>query len=327
MNRTLPFDMEVECIAYHNRAFELGIIKANLSEYRKWLPQKLINCLYTLREGYPLFEIIEDDMWELQQGLAERQTIYVNTAAFKQGYIAVLDLIQYMLRTGHYVIGFYNEFYIPGKKAYKTYNFWHDYVLFGYDDEKKLFASAGYLAGGKYEKFEIKYDDFLDSIYNIGTDNVDIWFYKINSCYKVEFRIESILHNIGNYLNSKHESGIYRDSQNTYYGISAWDIYAKYVIDANTEALDLRFSRVFMEHKMLMLNRIQICIEEGCINDQSLLTEYKREIVDQAKAVHYLCLKCAKKSTLSAKTKMYDLINSINSKEVDILNHVIKLIQ
>lgn len=48
MNCLLPFDLEPECRAYHNKAFELGIIKANLKEYDKWLSQKLINWIDTI---------------------------------------------------------------------------------------------------------------------------------------------------------------------------------------------------------------------------------------------------------------------------------------
>ena len=47
MNCILSFDMSPECLAYHNKAFELGIIKANISEYDKWLSNKLINCVCT----------------------------------------------------------------------------------------------------------------------------------------------------------------------------------------------------------------------------------------------------------------------------------------
>ena len=42
----LPFDIDVEMRAYHNKSFPLGIIKSNLSDYRVWLCNKLVNCVY-----------------------------------------------------------------------------------------------------------------------------------------------------------------------------------------------------------------------------------------------------------------------------------------
>lgn len=39
------------------------------------------------------------------------------------------------LNQGMYINGTYNEFYVKGKKAYQQYNFNHDYVIFGYDDD------------------------------------------------------------------------------------------------------------------------------------------------------------------------------------------------
>lgn len=45
----LPFTIDVEMRGYHNRAFPLGVIKANISDYDIWLCNKLINCRYMTR--------------------------------------------------------------------------------------------------------------------------------------------------------------------------------------------------------------------------------------------------------------------------------------
>lgn len=80
-----------------------------------------------------MFDIIDEDIWELDQGMAERQSIYLEPTVLKNRYVDVIGLIKYMMQCGYYVIGFYNEYYIHGKGSYKKENFWHDYVLFGYE--------------------------------------------------------------------------------------------------------------------------------------------------------------------------------------------------
>ncbi len=325
MNCLLPFDLEPECRAYHNKAFELGIIKANLKEYDKWLSQKLINCVGIDDGENQYFEIMEEDIWELHQGLAERQTIYVDPDAFKKGFIDLIGLIQYMLQTRHYVIGFYNEYYIPGKEAYKKCDFWHDYVLFGYDDTTKIFNSAGYLKSHKYESFEIKYSDFLKSVYHIGADNVDLWFYKIKEDYEVEFNIERIVQNMSNYLCSVLKPN--ESTNKNCYGIAAWDMYAKYVLENQNGFLDLRFNRGFMEHKNIMLNRLKVLEEEGYIQHQELVSNYQREIVIPSNLVHNLCLKYNMTHDPALKIRIYDLVHDINRKEENVLNGVMSLIR
>ena len=50
-----------------------------------------------------------------------------------------------MLDNGHYINGSFNDYYIPRKSAYRQFDFNHDYLLLGYDDERGVFHSVGYL--------------------------------------------------------------------------------------------------------------------------------------------------------------------------------------
>lgn len=326
MERTLPFNMEPECRAYQNRAFELGIIKANLKDYNCWLSNKLINCICIHNDDYPYFEMIEEDIWELNHDLAERQTIYIKPEVLQNGLIQLVDLVRYMLQSGHYVIGFYDEYYVPGKEAYGEYEFWHDYVIYGYDDEKRVFKSAGYLKEKNYDTFEIGYEDYFNAVCHLGRDNVDLWFYRIKNDYEPKFKVGQVIQQMNNYLNSVHKPKE-DETKNTYYfGISAWEMYADHVLNENYHYMDLRFSRTFMEHKVIMLNRLQVMYEEDYLNDYELIIQYKREIVERAKIVHLLCIKYNLTEKNKIRVQLHDLIHRINQCEIRILGMIVKLV-
>jgi len=71
----LPFTIDVEIKAYHNKSFSLGIIKANIADYDVWLCNKLINCIC---DENNLIETIDDDLWSEKEGLTYIEFIYLN---------------------------------------------------------------------------------------------------------------------------------------------------------------------------------------------------------------------------------------------------------
>ena len=322
MNCVLPFDMSPGCIAYHNKAFPLGILKANLKEYDLWMTSKFINCIYRKNEHF--FDLLDNDIWGTQQGLTETQTISVLPEVVSNGYIDVTDLLEFMFQSGYYLTGVYNEYYIPRKKPYKEFNYLHDYVLFGFDDRKKVFLSAGYIDTQKYETFEINYSDYLESICKIGTSRVNLWFYKINKDFEVGFDIKYIVQQLENYINSV----VPPDStvSNDIYGIRVWDWLADYINKNANPFLDLRYTRLFMEHKDLMFARLCVLRNEGHLNN-TILEMYYQEIVKPARLVHYLCLKYNLSHDSDINTRAYKIIKDINKSEHAVLNETIEQIK
>ena len=161
---TLPYTLEVETITYQTQAFPLGMIKANIKEYDTWICNKFIDYYYHMQVGR--FSIFDTDTWGYKEGLTTHDSLYVNEEGFKDNIADVIRYNKNMLENGHYIFGMYNEFYIPGKKAYQRYDFAHGYMIFGYDDSKQVFHSAGYLANGHYQYFDIGFEDYYKSIIN-----------------------------------------------------------------------------------------------------------------------------------------------------------------
>lgn len=314
MKIKLPFDISPGCITYHDKAFPLGIMKANIDDYDEWLAGKLINCVCNVNDY--LFNIIEEDIWGCRQGVTETQSISITPIVFSEKIIDVCTVVKYMLQSQNYLTGMYNEFYIPQKKPYKEFDFIHDYVIFGYDDEHEVFHSAGYIDTQKYELFDIKYQDFLEGICNIHSSRVNLLFHKINSGYNAELNIEDVVSRIRHYVNSTHV----KTSDNKVYGINAWNMLATYIVENQKPFLDLRCTRLFMEHKYLMLSRFKVLQRKELLCNDGLINAYKERIFDSAKQLHYMCLKFNISHDSSIIGKSKKLIEDINQEEYRIIS-------
>ena len=316
MKTKLPFDISPGCIAYHNKAFPLGIMKANIDNYDEWLAGKLINCVCNVKDYS--FNIIEDDIWGYRQGVTETQSISITPIVFSERIVDLCTVVKYMLQSQYYLTGTYNEFYIPQKKPYKEFDFIHDYIIFGYDDEHDVFHSAGYIDTQKYELFDIKYHDYLESIYNVHSSKVNLWFHKINSGYAAELNIEDVVSRIRHYVNSTH----IRTSDNLVYGIDAWNMLARYIVENQKPFLDLRYTRLFMEHKYLMLSRLKVLQRKVQSFSDGLINAYKEGIFDSAKQLHYMCLKFNISHDSSIIDKSKKLVEVINQEEYRIISDI-----
>ena len=302
-------------------AFPLGIIKANLKNYNVWIASKYINCIYGHQAH--LFDIIDDDIWCCRDGLTEIQTISIKPEVFSHNLIDLIGLIKFMLKSNYYLIGNFNEYYIPRKKPYKEFDFIHDYVLFGYNDSEAQLKSAGYIDTQKYEKFDIGYANYLESIYKMGSSRVDLCFYRINTDFEVKFDIELVAQHMKDYINSRCST---RDNNDYLYGISAWDMLAKYIQKNEKPFLDLRYTRVFMEHKSLMFSRLNVLLDKGYLHNKDMLEQYCVEIVEQARLIHHMCLKYNLSHNTDIVDRTYDIIKAINQKEYNLLRDVINSI-
>lgn len=308
MKKILPINTNPECITYHNTAFPLGIIKAHLSNYYEWLAEKAINCNYNSKEQ--LFRLYENDFWGECQNIADTQMIVISPHILWSEALDLIEYIKYLIDFNFYIVGTYNEFYIPQKRAYKKYNFEHDYLLFGYDDEDGSFMSIGYTDTGKYSRFKINYSDYIDSIKNSCKTRVYFWFHKIYKDYYEDFNPKKIVAEIKKYFSNKNDDSV---NEGTIIGIQVWDELEKYILYTEKTKIDLRNIRVFMEHKLLMNNRLMVLKNNDIINE-SFVEEYKEKIYNKAQVVFNLAIKNLLGSDCLNET-ISSIINDITKEE------------
>ncbi len=282
-NVILPFTLNVEMKTYQNKAFPLGAVKPNIEDYNVWLCNKLINCVWLKKEE---LDSIGKDLWDSKGGLTTHQSINMLSKSLAYRGIDIVDFNRNMLSEGNYITGFYNEFFIPQKQAYKKTDFFHDYIIFGYDDSKKTFHSAAYLKDTEYMCFDIPYENYYESIINVPSCVCEINYYKFKTSYKAKFDKSLIMKQIKKYY--QHCEHKITGSHNVF-GIDAWIKLAQHISD-NYDNIDIRYVRIFMEHHYVMLNRIitfQNIYEKDCTQ---LIKDYQN-ICKQTEIIYFLSIK------------------------------------
>lgn len=346
-----PFELNVMSKAYQHQAFPMGIIQAHIKNYELWLCNKYINCMCFLKNNEKTF-YFQDYFWERNdEGLSEftinfksdilESNVRNNISDGFQDYLCdrdndaltgltmnfepkileynALDIISQnksMISHGYYVTGKYNEFYIPQKYPYQKHNFVHNYIILGYDDRSKTFKSAGYLENKKYSFFDIRYNDFLESIKKTRESWLKITYVRVNDDYTPKIDIDTIKNRLENYLNSVSDE--YDANQNGIFGVSVWKEFVKY-ISTNESHLDLRASRCYLEHKSIMQLRMKLLYEHGYFNDIHLLNSYKN-VVKNAQLVHTLFLKynmCKNKRILDG---ICEYATKMNEQDEELMN-------
>lgn len=315
--RILPFTIDVPSIAYHNLAFPLGIMKANINNFDEWLCGKLIDCKYDhAQDKYNLFD---SDLWDYAHGVTQTQSFHITPDIFNCDAFDSIGIIRYMLDNGNYVFGLLNEKYLPMKKAYGEYDFVHDFLIYGYDDHQKVFHSAGYTSNGRYELYDMSYTDFLNSMKGFCFSRFAIYFHKIANDYTAKLDVPSIKAKIEKYVNATDDNG-----GKDLYGIGVWSKLASSIRDKNGSEIDIRFTRCFMEHKALMSHRLHCLADKGILTNKEVAQRYDKSVLPTAEKVHLLSLKYNMKKQEEIRKKIADNVAQIINAEQALLCDAIR---
>ena len=315
----LPFTIDVEMKAYQNKAFPLGIFKATMPDYDVWLCNKLIIPIC-----YPwnFFDTLSEDLWSVNDGLSNCQFIELEPKTFNSKAFDILRLNKEMLQSGLYITGTYNEFFIKGKRVYMKRDFPHDYIIFGYDDEKNAFLSAGYLADGSYSIFDIDYEAYYTSIVENNTATRScLYYHQINKDYIPSIDIRTIKTRLGDYLHSQYSNP--QANPEYFYGLSAWDKFVEYTGSIGEKNLDYRYSRIYMEHRAIMVKRMHKLYELDFLSDGDIVEEYYQNVYRPAQATHNLFMKYNLTRNANVLSRITELMKASNAIEAELLRKMI----
>ena len=266
----LPFEINPLSVMYHNLAFPLGVIQGNATcDITPWLCHKFINCVFN-PTAQNKFSISLSDNW----GIGDKITFHQQIQLFHDTYniigIDIIQMIKNMLAHGYYVGGNYNEEYVPGKQAYGVEYFPHDYLLIGFDKEKEVFYSVGYLTT-KFVNYEISYANMKLALTSLANRKPVLNFYQYNTETEITINIEKILSALQDYLFSSNSLRQY--TKGLFYGLDAIDNLGEYYIsDVSKSSFDHRYTKGLMEHKNIMLKRIKYLYSNQYITDNEYIS-------------------------------------------------------
>lgn len=328
----LPFSEQPTLSYYQNVAFPLSLIKGNAKELNKditpWLMPKCINPMFNPTAKSCLYDAWFWDKWGSGDKVVSQQystmlkSIYINLN------IDIIDHLTKMISQGCYVTSYYNERYIPGKPSYQKIDFDHDCILYGFNMDKKIFYSAGYLADGKYRLFEISFEDFLNAILNTESDRIAFSYFMYNNEVDYQLDVCRINEELSDYLNSTTSHGFRPD---VFYGITANEKLKEYILNNiktyEIPHVDLRFSEAFAKHKYY----IYLCIKY--LSDNQIVSEVEVDLSSieatykNAALIHLLSLKFNMTHDLSILDRIERLFIDIQEREALSINKVVNVLR
>lgn len=202
-------------------------------------------------------------------------------------------IIKYVIdsiNSDYYLNISFDEFYIEGKHSYNRMHFEHYNLVYGYDDDTRLFYLFGYRGGGKLAKTTVSYDNFLKAY---GKNNV----VRYKLCYNsvvYKFNIAYVKQVLNEYLNSLNSStrfsGIMTQRDGTY-GLSIF----KAIKEKGRSLLvnDHRISYLLCEHCRIMKERLEYLQEYGYTDASSadILAEKCADMLNYANLLKNLVVK------------------------------------
>lgn len=263
---------------YNNYSFVTGIIQGNYSgSFEPWAYGRYINCAFNPGFGFRVFGY--PDIMDVNSDLIRR----VNSVRLPR--IKWIDYWKYSLDNGIYILANINEQYIPGKEAYNCFKYYHDSLIIGYNDEKRVFTLFTRLADQNMHIIDVSYSDMLKSYIEKGS-----WFllYKYTP-NEVTLDIPLIRQELSHYFYSSQSAKFIRGTR---YGISATEYLCEYLIKQHkhNEDVDYRLTRGLTEQKALMFHMCKYLNTHNYNLSDDILTLCK-EASNAAQKVHLLALK------------------------------------
>lgn len=159
----LPLEQKPVIITYNNKSFPLGIIQSLGDKTLPWIYNKYINCVYFPNQERK-YDLCMEDWWFTREKVFSIQLLRLSPEYLEFENFDVISIIKECLGKGIYIYGYLNERFIPTKSAYNRYDHNHEYLIYGYNDDKEEFTFIGYNSNDRYEKYYIKYSDYIKSI-------------------------------------------------------------------------------------------------------------------------------------------------------------------
>lgn len=233
--------------AYLRHAFSTSILREKLLE-NGHIYQKYIMLEYYMNNNDSYLTYKDYDFFLKEGALIKHYVL----APGEQG--LVLKFIKSIIDDGYYFFSYWNEKKVKNKVAYKKYDYSHACLIYGYDDEKKVFYTEGYITENwKWSKHCVSYAEVVDALlYEKGTKFYWCDAYELNSKFVMNFSYKEMMSEFKDYL--------YFDKvmNKTVYGIRAT---REFLIDlarivGERKEIPRTSFYCMIEHRNFMINRL-----------------------------------------------------------------------
>ncbi len=311
-----------ECIVdvYNGYACTTSIILEN-NAGRNWFVQNYLNYMVSYNEDYDyvIFDYFYSDTFfnTAINCFQPENMVSFPYSCYSVPATEVNDIIGFvkeLINREFYICLFVNCKYLS--KYHETEDFIHDIFIYGYDDEKEIVYSTGYIGGQKYTKLEHTFGELVKaygtmnvkSVVHSRFDTNRITFFKYKDNFKYQFNINKFICSLKEYLNlddgcENIKREVYLDTTfktKTAYGIEGIKVLIEYLKTIDTKKfLDIRQIYFLYNHKKNMKYKLQFLYDTQYLVDNKIINEYE-EVIKTAN----ICLNIAIKYSLVKKEKL-----------------------
>ena len=283
----LPIELNPKIKSYQYVAFPMSIIEANGKEnIIPWLCTKCIKCCFDMEPRQNRFLICLNDSYGKTDNILKHQHISMDKSTYKAIGINYVEFLKTLISDENYITGYCNERYISSKAAYEKHDYMHDYLIYGYDEIESIFYSLGYTNSMHYEEYKIPYNDFVNSILFTNTDQIEFNAWKYNKNNNYSLNLNNVIKDLEEYALSIYSGDGWKNSY--LFGLNAMKALSECF--KQTENVDIRYTRAYMEHKYLMLQRLEYIEKTKGCNISKCIKTYK-EIYKSTIIIHNLSIK------------------------------------
>lgn len=341
--------LEEKEINFINNHFYIGVyLDPKTFTYYNWLYSNYIQLHCDKYLGtHGNISDVELDMFN---GFKKRGNYLINhpflfTECIEKADILYLtDIMKFIIRSidnDKYVQLMLNEKYVPDRPLYDRNDFAHLNLVYGYDKNKEILYLMGYNNDGYYIDSEITFENFYLAV-SSGIPDAD----KVKEDYiicisisspdlKYDINVDLILTFLQDYLNGyntyKRYDLINSSPNDRIFGIDIYDCFKNYYYSL---VYNKRIIHSFIEHKFLMLKRIEYLYNNGIYSEDDYIklndiftsvykkTDKLRNLLFKESIILILQNKANNK-----KEKIINLIDEIKEEEIIAFNLLINVLR
>lgn len=323
--KLLPYSNRPIFLSYHNIAFPFGIIQANSPEdITRWSCTKCVNCVYYSNSPKNKFNIDVWDVWGVDEQLITYRRLKIKKNDLGHSEMDLLNALKDAINNNCYIQGWFNEKFIPGKWAFNNIDYLHDFLIIGCDNEK--FISVGYVGDGRFKQFEIPNENFIDSLFKMDGDEIELYLIKYEPGITPTPNINRMIDDLKKYISTA-DYGANPTLEEISYGIATNFRLKDFFVDEVNKGkiyIDKRYSQVFLEHKWVLSQLVDLFIDE---ESKKKYQECANRNLERAKLVHMLGLKMGYTRNANIINRVTELIDQIIAEEMEYIPALVELIE
>jgi len=305
-SNTLPLIESPPIVTYQHHAFYLGILFTDKKSL-PWFVSNYINLIYDRREKLKINFVLGEEYFDMDCFTYNKIGYDLSLDIFNSNELT--EIIKRMIDGGYYVLGAFDEFFVPNRFASGKYHHAHDFLLYGYDDDDMSFQIIGYTDKNTYKKGQLPFNELKSALYSVRPNWVN--FFKIKEDYDFIFDSHQVKKLLFDYLHSKASYG-HDPCDACSFGINATLDFVN-ELDDNLNLFDLRYFRLFWEHKKCMISRLEYLHENRYLPDNSVINDYL-EVVNNFELVLRMAIKVSIKFSMAKRNKSKGKMQSSQGK-------------